>query len=310
MAVSKKNTRFRKILRLMFFLILCFPWQSISQESDSDWWNNLHGWEPGMPGWRMWLVISPGYLGPNALPVPEQLNGLIKSETELQISSSFHFRDGDNTQDISGYFMLPFAKGKIAIEAYGVIFEKYQMSDEIRDERIARERDGNGITTGDLYFSTLIQLSKNRKFPNTLFRMACKTTSGGAYYAARYSDSPGYFFDLSFSKDFQSPTLLSWRPFASAGFYSWQTNDELNLQNDALMYGIGLELLKNAWTASTSLSGYAGYKNEKDQPLVFNLNLQRRIGKKSLKLQYIHGIKDWEYDTFRVSFIWHFKGID
>ena len=291
-------------------MFMCLASPAFSQDSDIDWWNNLHGWEPGMKGWRMWLIISPGYLGPNALPVPETKNGLIKEKGEFKISSDFHFKDGDNTQDLSAYFMLPFAKNKIAIELYGVIVERYNMSDEIRDERISRERYPKGVTPGDLYFSTLVQLSKNRKFPNTLLRMATKTSSGGAYVAARYSDSPGYFFDLSFSKDFVSPSQTTWRPFATFGFYSWQTNDQDNLQNDALMYGLGLEFLKNNWIATSSLAGYAGYKNEKDQPLVANFDLERKLGGKSLKLQYIHGIKDWEYDTFKLAFIWHFKGIE
>ena len=138
-------------------------------------------------------------------------------------------------------------KNKIALEVYGVMLEKYQMSRQIRDERIARDKDGKGFAIGDLYFSTLVQLSKNRKFPNTLLRLAGKTASGGALKAARYTDSPGYFFDLSFSKDFQSPTLSTWRPLASIGFYSWQTNDPENLQNDALMYAAGVEYLKNNW---------------------------------------------------------------
>ena len=70
----------------------------------------MHGWEPGKPNWRMWLTISPGYLGPNALPVPEVKNGLIKADGEIKLSTDFHFKKGDNTQNLSGYVMVPFAK--------------------------------------------------------------------------------------------------------------------------------------------------------------------------------------------------------
>lgn len=310
MAVSKKFNE--KLWHRLFVAItfLCIPWQINAQNTDWEWWNTLHGWESGMPNWRMWLTISPGYLGPNALPVPDMKNGLIKSEGEAKISTGLHLKEGDNTQNISGYFMIPFAKSKIAFEVYGVIIEKYQMSEQVRDERVARDKDGKGITPGDIYFSTLIQLSRNRKFPNTLLRLATKTASGGAYYAARYSDSPGYFFDISFSKDLNTPKMATLRPFASMGFYSWQTNDEENLQNDAFMFGAGLEFLKNDWTATSTVSGYAGYKNEKDQPLAFTFGLKKHIGRKSIQFQYIHGIKDWEYDTFMMAYSWHFKGIN
>ncbi len=297
-------------VKLFFILtMLLASFQAKTQNSDWEWWNALHGWEPGMPSWRMWLTISPGYLGPNALPVPKMKNGLIKEKGETQISTNLHFREGDNTQDISGYFMLPFAQSKIAFEVYGVIVEKYRMSNQVRDERLARDKDGKGISQGDLYFSTLLQITRGRKFPNTLLRAAAKTASGGAYDAARYSDSPGYFFDLSFSKDLRTPISI-WRPYASFGFYSWQTNDDENLQNDAYMYGAGIEFLKNNWTANASVSGYSGYKEEKDKPMVLTLSLEKQKGDRSISLQYVHGFRDWEYDTLRLSYIWHFNGVN
>ena len=188
-----------------YILILCMFFVTIpagAQGIDHSWWNELHGWKEGMPSWKRWIKISPGYLGPNALPVPEAKKGYNLPESEISFSASNHFHPGDPTHDISGRLYLPFADGAIAFETYGVIIEKYAFTDAVRDERIARDKDGKGFTQGDLYFSTLIQISKNRKFPNTLFRIAGRTASGGAYKAARYSDNPGYFFDFSFSKDY------------------------------------------------------------------------------------------------------------
>ncbi|MBN2774075.1 MAG: hypothetical protein JXR31_07495, partial [Prolixibacteraceae bacterium] len=167
-----------------------------------------------------------------------------------------------------------------------------------------------GVTQGDFYFSTLIQLSRNRKFPNTMLRMACKTSSGGAYYAARVSDSPAYYFDLNFSKDYTCSENSVLRPMAMIGFYTWQTNDELNLQNDALLYGAGLELDEGKWSFTSSLTGYYGYKNNGDRPLIFTSGLKTDIGKKTLRLQYLHGLHDWEYNTFKLSMIWYLDGIN
>lgn len=272
------------------------------------WWNIIHGWEPGMPGWRNWMHISPGYLGPNALPVPEMKNGVVAPGTNLELGMDFHFRKGDPTQNIFAKYYHSFAENKIAIEFYGVVAEHYAMSDSVRDERIARDYDGKGFAFGDLYFSTLIQLVKDRKFPDTMLRIAGKTASGNQLQAARFADAPGYFFDFSFSKEYYCKNeKCSFRPFASLGFYSWQTNDELNLQNDAYMYGLGGELKWSKWTVGNSLSGYSGYKKLRDKPMVYTFDLHRKIKHQTIRLQYLYGIRDWTYQTVKLSLILNLK---
>lgn len=287
---------------LIIFLVLISG--NLAAQEDWSWWNDQHGWEPGMPGWRNWLIISPGYLGPNALPVPEVKRGLMENKTEIEITASNHFHSGDPTQDLSGRAFIPFAKGKIAIEMYGVLFEHYAYTEEIRNERISRDRDGKGTAIGDLYFTTLIQLVKDRKFPNTLFRMALKTASGTNLEAARYADAPGYFFDFSVSEDIGAEENFLFRPFGMIGFYSWQTNDELRLQNDALLYGLGADAVKNNWRFTASWSGYHGYKNNGDRPMQLNFDLRKDYDKTAIRFQYRHGLKDWLYKTVRFSFIW------
>lgn len=298
--------------RLLYILFLFFSIHAFGQDSNADygWWNQLHGWEVGDPGWRNWMKITPGYLGPNALPVPEVKKGIIGSNTEIEITASNHFSKGDPTRDISGKIFIPFAKNKVAIEMYGVAFEHFAFSEEIRNERFARDEDGKGIASGDFYFSTLIQLLKDRKFPNTLLRFATKTTSGNQLEAARYSDSPGYFFDLSFSKEWGQPETGLFRPFGLFGFYSWQTNDELNLQNDAFTYALGADYEKNNWLLSSSWSGYSGYKDERDRPMQLNFEVRKDFNQKAIRLQYLHGLRHWEYKTVKFSFIWKFYAVD
>ncbi len=300
------------ISRIFILLFLVFSFAAFGQNPDEDysWWNELHGWQEGDPGWRNWMIISPGFLGPNALPVPEVKRGILNQKTEFEVTASGHFMKGDPTQDISGRFYIPFAQGKIAIELYGVFLEHFAFSEEIRNERFARIEDGKGFAFGDLYFSTLIQISKDRKFPNTLFRMAGKTASGNQLEGARNTDSPGYFFDLSFSKDIGNPESGIFRPFALAGFYSWQTNDELNLQNDAFLYAAGADYVKNNWLLSGSLSGYSGYKNQRDKPMQLNFEVRKDWNKKAIRIQYLNGLRDWEYKTIKFSFIWKMKAIN
>ena len=299
------------IKRLFIPLFLFLTIFSFGQNPNENyaWWNDLHGWEPGDPGWRNWMIVAPGYLGPNALPVPELKRGFLNPETEIEITASNHFMKGDPTQDISGRLYLPFSQGKIAVEVYGVVLEHFAFSDEIRNKRFARIEDGKGYAFGDLYFSTLIQISKDRKFPNTLFRMAGKTASGNKLEGARYTDSPGYFFDLSFSKDLGNQESGMFRPIALIGFYSWQTNDELNLQNDALLYALGADFQKNNWLLSGSWSGYSGYK-QWDKPMQLNVELRKDWNKKAFRIQYLHGLRDWEYKTVKLSFIWKLNAIN
>jgi hypothetical protein len=293
----------------LFLLLVSIHCEAQKPGVDYSWWNELHGWQEGDPGWRNWIRITPGYLGPNALPVPEVKKGIIKPDSEFELSASAHFLKGDPTQDISARLFVPFAKNKIAVEFYGVILEHFAFSEEIRNERFARIEDGKGFAFGDLYFSTLIQLSKDRKFPNTLLRMATKTASGNQLEGARYTDSPGYFFDLSFSKQMGNVETGAFRPFGLFGFYTWQTNDELNPQNDAYMYALGAEYERNKFVASASLSGYSGYKNERDKPMQLNFEIGKDIGNKALRFQYFNGLRHWEYKTVKISFIWKFKPV-
>lgn len=294
----------RRILLIIFYLI---PLVS-SAQGDWTWWNEKHGWQPGMPSWRSFLHITPGFLGPNALPVPEMKKGIIKTGTSLELGVDLHFMKGDPTQNLFAKYYRSFAGDKIAVELYGVLLEHYAMSDYVRDERVARDYDGKGIAIGDLYFSTLIQLVKDRRFPDTMVRMAGRTASGGQLEAARYSDSPGYFFDFSFSKNYSGRNEgMSFSPYASIGFYSWQTNDDMNLQNDAFSGGIGADLKWAKWTVSNSVSGYSGYKNERDKPVVYTFDLNHSLAKNTVRLQYVHGLRDWTYQTIKLSLIVNLK---
>jgi hypothetical protein len=293
-----------KFLLPVLVVIFCILSGKAQQfQNDPSWWNELHGWEEGDPGWRNWMKITPGFFGPNALPVPHIQKGELFKNPEFELTVSNHFHKGDPTQDISGYVYIPFAGNKIAVEMYGVAFERFAFSEEIRNERFARIKNGRGTAIGDFYFSTLIQVFKNRKFPNTLFRFATKTASGNQLEGARYTDSPAYFLDLSFSKIFGNHKTGLIKPFGMIGFYTWQTNDELNLQNDALLYGLGTEFIKNNWLFSGSWSGYSGYKNERDQPMQLNFDIRRDFEKKALRIQYQHGLQHWEYKTVRFSYI-------
>ena len=139
--------------------------------------------------------------GTKCITFPFSQKGRVKDRFELRMDLEGHFCKGDKTQDVFLDCYLPFVKNKIALEFYGVPVEHYKMDEPTVIERRGRNRSGEGFATGDFYFSTIIQVIKNKKIPDIALRMACKTASGSQLSDARNTDAPGYFFDLSLGKD-------------------------------------------------------------------------------------------------------------
>ena len=100
---------------------------------------------------------------------------------------------------------------------------------------------------------------------------------------------------------------MSFLPFASVGFHSWQINDEINMQNDTYMYGVGGEFKWSRWTVSNSLSGYSGYKKIHDKPMVYTIDLNHSYKNQTIRLQYLYGLRDWNYRTIKLSLIVNLK---
>ncbi len=57
------------------------------QAQDYSWWNLKHNWD-GYSSWSDYLVVSPAYLGPNALPVPEVRKGFLQKQGTLELMIS------------------------------------------------------------------------------------------------------------------------------------------------------------------------------------------------------------------------------
>jgi hypothetical protein len=119
---------------------------------------------------------------------------------------------------------------------------------------------------------------------------------------ARYTDAPGYFFDISFGKNLVSKENESLRLAISQGFYVWQLLGRGQKQNDAYLYGIELAYEKNKWALNCGLSGYTGYLNNGDKPLVSRSQMAYSLSSKLLfnfRLQ--QGLNDFNYSSFAFS---------
>ncbi len=300
---------FPAILSLMFSIMTAFS--SLGQP-DLDWWCLNVGKNVNCTGsdqWIDYITISPAFMGPNALPIPEMAKGRVNNEFSFELGSQLHFSNGDDTQNIFTQLNYNFAKDIISIKVYAMPREWFQVTDETRDKRkLSREFfNPDGAGKGDIYFGFEMQILKDRKFPDMMLRAFTKTTSGSNTGGARFTDSPGYFFDLSVGRKLNLGNNDSNKLnlYSMLGFYVWQTYDNINPQNDAALMGFGGDFELGNFVISNSLSGYFGWKNNGDDPMVYRAELRRKNEKFDYLLQFQNGINDYPYKSVKLSLIYH-----
>ena len=299
------------IIKIMkaFLIPLLLLINLTSYSQDYNWWNKKHNWD-GITHWSEYIILSPKYMGPNALPVPDHQSGIFDSITTLDVSFDSHFSKGDQTQNSFAKLIIPIIPNKVGISFFGVPFEHYKTDTITRDYRASRDYDSKGFSFGDLYITTYIQLIKDKdKIPDFLVTINLKTASGNSYDAARFTDSPGYYFDLSSGKTFnlKRSFIKSIRPYYTVGFYAWQTNKEYR-QNDAFIYGFGCDFNLKKITISNYFGGYIGYIGDGDKPMVNRLILRSAFNSFiNYKIIYQQGFLDFNYTTFRFGIEYSFK---
>ena len=138
------------LTRFIIFILLSSSCIGLfAQDEGYSWWNNKHNWD-GVTNWMYYLKYAPKYFGPNALPVPEIRNAQIEDRISLETRADLHFSKGDNTQNLFFKLKYPFWEGRLALEIYAVPIEFYKMDTLTRDERVSRDKDGEGYAVGDL----------------------------------------------------------------------------------------------------------------------------------------------------------------
>ena len=269
---------------------------------DYGWWNNLVQWD-GRSHWSEYLIYTPRYFGPNAIPVPEIKDGKIRQRYSAEIGSVAHFSEGDNAQNLTTSLYIPITKNRIGIHLYMVPIEYYQMTSAERDIRFARDFDGRGNAVGDLQISTWIQLTRIEAPVDLLLTINLKTASGSNREATRYTDGAGYSFDISGGRDIYIDGIESYiRPHAQVGLYVWETNEDRNPQNDAFSYGAGVSLNRRSISIDLELGGYIGYKGDGDKPMVTRLKMNKELGEDfRISLGASLGGRDFLYDSYSLS---------
>ncbi len=258
--------------------------------------------------------IAPAYFGPNALPIPDMLDGRVQGALRVELAADGYFGyQKDQTADLFAKINIPLWTDRVNLSVWMPIMEWYRMTPE--RQRTCRIQDNEPISgheAGDVYVSTDIQLLKARKYtPDIALRAALKTASGGSFDKARYFDDPGYWFDLAIGKSMyisreakvesqkSENTLVELRLAGSLGFLCWQTDN--GRQNDAVMYGVQLLAKAEYVSLRATWGGYVGWEQYGDRPMTLKVQLSGHVKGFEPFLAYQYGINDYPFHQFRVG---------
>ncbi len=300
-------------LRLSLIIsIFCLHLMLFSQADDNlnDPYNN---WD-GVTHWSKYMRYSPKYFGPNALPVPDVKNGTICENFEISLAGEYHYNKHDPTTNIYSRIEIPFVKKRVNVELYVVPIEFYNTDSSLRIERRTLNKQGSGFAGGDIYVASNFQIIHDKKnIPDIALRIGLRTASGTHLSHARYTDAPGYFFDLSFGKKyFFSPKNENYMKFYfSGGFYCWQTNDNEYRQNDAYMFSLGTDVLIHKVMFSLQTASYQGYIGNGDKPWVIRCLMKSNFKKRlNFETNLEFGLHDYDYNSIRIGLIYQIKSLD
>lgn len=254
---------------------------------------------------QTYITTKSKYLGPNALPVPDIKNGTLIKESYIQLGVEKHTSTGDNTENLYAALYTPLYSKRVGLQINIVPIEHYKMDSITRVVRYVRNVTGEGIAGGDFYIGTYIQLIENNaKLPDVLLTINLRTASGTNVADARYTDTPGYFFDVSFGKKYflNKARTCFIKPSLMFGFYCWQNLGDLQKQDDAFLYGARLDLMFSKVDFVNSLGGYDGYVGDGDKPMVYRARLKSNSNRIfNYEIKFEKGLHDYPYTSFRLS---------
>ena len=265
---------------------------------DFGWWANLVKWD-GVTPWQRYIKTVPAFMGPNALPVPFITNGSIDTVNSVGITGNFHFSKGDNTQNIAVYANYA-VTDVIAFDLYWVPYERYQMSHAIKEDRhVFSHYYYDKSARGEIHLNTNIQLFKKlRDKVHLALRFGYRLPTSKGLGTARFTDAPGYYADLSVAKPFAQG---NWKLIGMAGLYIWQTNLDGRRQDDAFLFGAGIEYGGN-WKWQLYGTGYLGYLNQQgDKPILLRTSLEQRNKKLNAMFRFQQGLHNFKYSTIEAG---------
>lgn len=278
-----------------------------AQCQDFGWWAKLVDWD-GVTPWQRYIKTNPAYLGPNALPVPFITNGSIDSVSSVGLTANFHFSKGDNTQNLAIYGNYCLVKDVISFNFYWVPYERYQMSHAIKEERhVFSHYYYENSAQGEIHLNTNIQLlRKFRDHVHLALRIGYRLPTSNGLGSARFTDAPGYYFDVSAARPFNKESR--WKLIGMTGLYVWQTNLDGRRQNDAFLFGGGVEWNPSKWHIQLYGTGYLGYMDDLgDKPVLVRTAIERKGKRINQILRFQQGLSNFEYSSIEAGLRYNFK---
>jgi hypothetical protein len=223
-------------------------------------------------GARAERLLVPGRMGYNALPALRNPDPVIGPDVEVEISAAAQVSSLVEARDTAAtpYFRVtvPFL-GAAALEVDGVPLELFQVS-AATQARLGAERRA-GVAPGDVRAGARFLLAgEGPRLPALGLQLLVKSTTGKALDALRFTNAPGYVFDLLAGKDLLVTSSVALRGLAKVGFLAWQIGD--GSQDDALNFGTTLRArFPSGVSLSAEVRGYTGWRKD-DDPVVFGMS--------------------------------------
>jgi hypothetical protein len=188
---------------------------------------------------------------------------------------------------------LHWDRGHTQIHITHQSIEYYRMSEEVRDLRISRDQDGEGVLAGDVLIDISTRLWE-RNLDAFWFTFHTKTAAG-PLSQARFTDAPGYAFFFSHQKGFSS--IGSWVPTLTtdAGFQVYQTHWVDYPQNDGFLGNIGLQIQKDETIFSARVRTFTGYFRDGDWPRLLELQWNHNLSFGQTQLGLTRGLNDYPF---------------
>ena len=174
------------------------------------------------------------------------------------------------------------------------------MDSTIRNQMFVRDEYPKGYASGDLLVEVNAKIHESEQ-NQMLFNMGLKTASGSQFRNARYTDSPAYYFNLSYHHEKVFSANFKIDLSVLLGLYVWQTYLVNNRQNDAILAASSFRLYYKSYSLIQDLRGFKGYLNNGDQPLLYSIKFAKNWSHIQMYVRQQFSIIDYPYHTSQLG---------
>jgi hypothetical protein len=242
------------------------------------------------------MKYSHAYLGPNAIPIPtlqRSNRSFFKSSSQMSLIEDDSF--------LSLHNELHWDRGHTQIHITHQSIEYYRTSTELRDYRISRDEDSEGVLAGDVLIDISTRLWESDR--EALWFTFHTKTAAGPLPQARFTDAPGYAFFFSHQKSLGD--IGRWEPTITtdAGFQVYQTHWVDYPQNDGFVGNIRLQLQKEETIVRAQVRTFSGYFQDGDWPRLLELQWNHNLAFGQTQLGWTRGLNDYPFSFLTVGLV-------